>query len=70
MRYVNVGAILLLTIHSVVAAQQPSKLIAPDKSFEATFPGEFRHEQNISDSGRVHVESHSYSFETPESKFI
>jgi hypothetical protein len=64
------GTILLLTMASAVVAQQSFKLTAPDGSFEVSFPSEPRHEQNVSDSGPVHVEAHSYSFETAESKFI
>ena len=64
------GTILFLTMASAVVAQQSFKLTAPDGSFEVSFPSEPRHEQNLSDSGPVHVEAHSYSFETAESKFV
>jgi hypothetical protein len=64
------GTILFLTMASAVVAQQSFKLTAPDGSFEVSFPSEPRHEQNVSDSGPVHVEAHSYSFETAESKFV
>jgi hypothetical protein len=62
--------ILLFTLACPVIAQQSFKLTAPDGSFEVSFPSEPRHEQNVSDSGPVHVEVHSYSFETAESKFV
>jgi hypothetical protein len=70
MRRKKSGVILLLATAFAVAAQQPVKLTAPDKSFEASVPGEFIHEVASTDSGPVHVETHSYFFQTSESKFI
>jgi TonB family protein len=70
MREKKIGVIMLLTTACALAAQQPIKLTAPDKSFEASFPGEFIHEQGSGDSGRAHFETNSYFFETSESKFI
>lgn len=70
MRQKKIGVIMLLTTACALAAQQPIKLTAPDKSFEVTFPGEFIHEQASGDSGRAHFETNSYFFETYESKFI
>jgi hypothetical protein len=63
-------AVLLLLPVSAALAQQSFKLSPPDRSFAVRFPGEPRHEQNISDSGPVHVEAHSYSWENSEAKFI
>jgi len=50
--------------------QHSFKLIPSDRSFEITFPSEPRHAQNTSESGPIHVEAHSYSFETSASKFV
>jgi hypothetical protein len=55
-----------------VAAFAPGtfKLVAPDRSFAVTFPGEPRHESSTSDSGPFHVEAHAYSLENPDWKYI
>lgn len=65
-----ISTILLLMMVLAASAQRSFRLIAPDKTFEISFPGEPRHEQNISDSGPIHVEAHSYFFETPASNFM
>jgi hypothetical protein len=63
------GAVGLIFTLSVLG-QQVFKLVPKDKSFEVSFPDEPRHEQRDSDSGRIHVEAHSYSWENTTSKFI
>jgi hypothetical protein len=71
MRHRKIGAILLLTTACASAAQQTTTLTATDGSCEVSFPGEFiRHEQVSTDSGRVHVETHTYYVDTSKSKFI
>ncbi|MFI5115294.1 MAG: hypothetical protein ACHP8B_01210 [Terriglobales bacterium] len=51
-------------------AQQAFRFVAPDKSFEASFPGQPKHAQKMSESGPFHIEQHSYSFENSEAKFV
>jgi hypothetical protein len=67
-------AMVLVIVMSVAilapSSQHSFKLIPSDKSFEITFPSEPRHAQNTSESGPIHVEAHSYSFETSASKFV
>jgi hypothetical protein len=70
MRQKKIGVLLLLTTACALAAQRPNKLIAPDNSFEVTFPGEFIQVQASGNSGRAHFETNSYFLETSESKFI
>jgi hypothetical protein len=64
------GTIVVLIVASFAIAQSAFKLTPPDKSFEATFPGKPTHEQNLSDSGPIHMEQNAYTFRTAEGKFV
>ena len=66
----TIALTLFLVTLFAAEAQRIFRLIPPDKSFEITFPGEPHHQQDVSDNGRIHVEAHSYSFETTASKFV
>lgn len=67
----RICTLLLLTAACATAAQEGTKLTAADGSCEVSFPSEFiHHEQVNSDSGRVHVETHTYYVETSESRFV
>jgi hypothetical protein len=68
MKRAIIGTILLSAV--ACAAQQSFKLTPSDGSFEVSFPSEPHHQEHTSDSGPIHVEAHSYSFETSASKFV
>lgn len=55
---------------SALSQQAPYRLTPSDKAFAVSFPTEPKHEQNVADSGGFRVESHAYSCETSEYKFL